>query len=299
MARRSGLFNPIAQSVVAEQFTAAKTAMTIVTLVSTMTDYTVIPAVKSGNVQSTSNAAKSYTMRDTDWVVVGPNLEVVYTNARFTALYTAVPGNAMSFAVGPVASNPMSVQLLAYIAGAIGTLDIDWGDGSAHATPAVAIGTNPVITHVYTSANVYYPITVVYKVGGTTVNTAIATFQALPPSAFKNDIDMSTTSAATGFGNAPSTIGPQSLEMESMSAGSMAEMGMSNLYSDMNSPMQSRVISSPREAQGSSGGGVMGAGEGNGTTGTYTDAEMAAIQSSKSITNQPLPVTGTPDSSPS
>ena len=117
----ASLYNTAPKSMAAEQFTAAKTAMNLVTLLSTMTDYTVIPAgVRSANVLSNSDASKSYVMHDTDWVVIGPNTEVVYTNAQFTSLYTAAPGNAMSFTVGPVKTNSMSVSLIAFISGAAG-----------------------------------------------------------------------------------------------------------------------------------------------------------------------------------
>ena len=176
----ASMYNPVPLPITAEQYTNAKTSMNLVKLTSTSTDYTVTPAVRSAHVQSNIDNSKNYVMRDTDWVVVGPNLEAVYTNTQFIALYGPAAGNTMSFSVGTTPSDSMAAQLFAYIGGAAGTLDIDWGDGSVHSTPSVSAGVNPAVTHKYAVLG-SYSVWVVFKVSGTTVNSQPGTFLAQPP----------------------------------------------------------------------------------------------------------------------
>jgi hypothetical protein len=173
----------------AEQYTAGKTSMTLVTLLSTYTDYTLSPAKVKANVQSLVTHGVSYTMNDTDWVVVGPNIEIVYTNAQFQAKYAASAGNAMSCAVTNDVTDPTQCNMTVWVQGSAGTVDIDWGDGTAHTTGAIPIGTSA-YTHDYVAEGTYSLI-VLYKVGASTVSTALVNFQAFVMPASINEFDNS------------------------------------------------------------------------------------------------------------
>ena len=257
-AAGASLYNPKPQSVSAEQFTQAKTAMNTTILLATTTDYTVAPAVRTGHMQSLTNAAKNYLMNDTDWVVVGPNLEVVYTDTQFNSLYSVAAGNAMSFSFGPTSADPLTVQLVAFINGAAGTLDINWGDNTAHATPSVGVGVNPAITHKYTVES-YYTITVSYLVSAAIVATQVGSFQAkiAPP-----------PQSIMGQGG---TSGQQSVQ--TASAGAFAQQ-MSADQMGTDTPDVGYFVTHPD----SPGRDVAAVGEGVGRVGYYTPEELADLE---------------------
>ena len=159
--------------------------------------------------RSNSDASKSYSVNDTDWIVIGPNLEAVYTNAYFTSLFSSAGGNTMSFTVGPDSADPMSANLIAFVGGAAGTLSIDWGDGSAHSTPSVAVGISAPIAHAYTMPG-RYSILVKYLVGAVQTATAgqAGGFQAVvPPPPGTGTAPPSYIPQAAATGAAPGTMG--------------------------------------------------------------------------------------------
>lgn len=272
----------------AEQFYAGKTSMSLVKLLSTNTDYTVSPAAVSANVQSLTGFGQTYVVHDTDWVVLGPNLESVYTNAQFTQLFTGAPGNAMSMTLAPLTNDPMTVQLNVYIAGAAGTLDVDWGDGSAHATPAVVLGANvALLTHTYANPGPY-TVWVKFLVASVQVNASSGVFiaVALPPPA--NDVDMSTSTYVDGSDPTLGLTPPPSAASYAFDVLSPVPVGEQSIQSpDMPNRDRARVV-----AGGANTPGVVV------STGVYTDTEMQQLLSGQQLStpgsDDPLDTTPPP-----
>lgn len=167
----------------AEQFTAGMTAMSLVTLLETINDFTQSPTAVSAIVASLTQNGMSYTMHDTDWVVTGPNMEVVYSDALFHATFGTASGNSMTFRMGADITDSMMVDLLIYTVGATGNLDVDWGDGTTDTAITGAAPGVSTASHTY-SLPAAYTILVTFTVSGTTVNQASGVYQAfvMPPS---------------------------------------------------------------------------------------------------------------------
>jgi hypothetical protein len=276
----AAMYNPKPQPVTAEQFLAAKTAMTLTTLLATTTDYTINPTgVRSAHCQSHADSGKAYVMNDTDWLVLGPNLEAIYTNTQFTALFGAAPGNSMSFSFGPTPSDPMTVQVIVFIGGAAGTVDIDWGDNTTHYTGSVGVGINPTLTHTYTTES-FFTLWVAYSVGGVQTVAQGGSFQAKAPIPPQSAISM------MGPGGQPITEGGP---MPTSAAGNYGFA----LPPGNNPTGIGMFVTAPdmpyRDA------GLYG--EGIGSMGTYTDEEMAALNEQNpyfEAPTQPTPPPGAP-----
>ena len=143
------------QPVVAQQFVDENTSMSICSLYSVTITYNQSDGQKTVMARvGTPNA--SYLMNNGDWMVLGPNIEGVYSDAAYHALFQTAAANEVVPYVSPAFGDSMSATLALY-ASAATTATVDWGDGSDPDTD-VAVGNDsaPVkLNHTYDEASRY------------------------------------------------------------------------------------------------------------------------------------------------
>jgi hypothetical protein len=250
----------------AEQFTASKTAMAIakMTSITTAWDAQGVAHV-TGAMQSLSTPQHSYLMNATDWVVVGPNVEVVYSDAQFKTIFTKMTGAAITISLGPGGTDPMSAEGFIWASGAGGAVNIDWGDNGPHdtgnATPAAPLA----LAHTYVGAGDYTVVAVL--TGGNTV-TMVYSAMDNPPA--PNTIDLSTMgpgAAVLDDSGSPDEVDTATGESELVNQATYGQ-SMGRGLNDQPITGQFTVVS-----------------------GTYTEDEMNALLAGESLPAPP-PTTG-------
>jgi hypothetical protein len=189
-------YSTIPQPIVAQQFVDENTALTICAVYSISINYDLTGGGKTV-VANVGTPTKTYLMSGTDWIVLGPNIEGVYTDSAFKALFQAASSTLVPY-VSPVNGDSMSAQLELW-SDSGKTAAVDWGDGTSTTGITVAAGTTPtVVTHTYASAARY---SVVVTGGPVPITCYFAAVQATV--SFASD-------QGAAFGNAGSEVIPPS-----------------------------------------------------------------------------------------
>lgn len=145
------MFTTVPQPVYAEQFVNVATVLASVTTLSITTDYTTTPPVVSAVVASPT---QSYTMQAGDWMVTGPNIEGVYSDALFQATFLAAGASTFTVYATPEGPDPMTVDITVR-ANASLSVTLDFGDGSSPQVVPVTAAAPGLINHGYSGEGTY------------------------------------------------------------------------------------------------------------------------------------------------